>query len=155
MEVKTTRLRVVAESVGQSAQLTALQAAHEEIEVLVVVPAVAPLLARSSEFELRPLFFLGLRIQMGRGEEDVGAVRAEEGAGRLADAGTDEVALTTLKVEPEDLVERIALDSLALEDHVEVVRRPVAFAGAASLEGESPRALEEIRLVSPCRGRPE
>src|SRR5437764_247948 len=51
---------------------------------------------------------LGVGVEMTAGEDDLLAVGAEKGAGRLADAGTDARHLPTSQVHRENLVERVA-----------------------------------------------
>ena len=72
--------------------------------------------------------------------------RTEEGAGRLAVAGRDALGVAGREVERVDLVEGVAGLAFALEDQALAVGRPVAFAGAASLDGEPADARQEIAL---------
>ena len=136
-------LGVVARCVGQPLETGSVTFGGEHVHVLVVVPVVAALLARSAELALFTLPGLRLGIEMRRREQHAIRSRTEERAGGLADAGRNTVGVPGGEIEMVDLEERIAGFPLALEDERLAVGGEVAFTGAASLEGDLPRLGEE------------
>ena len=84
---------------------------------------------------------------MRRREFDLGAVRPEERARRLADARRDALGIAGRQIEHVDLIEGIAGLALALEHQPLAVRRPVAFAGALAFDGQPPDAAQEIAFL--------
>ena len=145
-------LGVVAARVGQPRVLPALLGVGIDLELGVVVPRVAPLLARRAEVELVLLQLLRLRIVMRRRKQDLIGAGAEERAGRLAVAGRDALGVARGQVERVDLVEGIARLALALKDEPLAVRRPVAFAGAAAFDRQPADARQEVALFVLGRG---
>ena len=79
----------------------------------------------------------------GRKLDLVGS-RAEERAGRLAVPGEMRLVSPVVEVERVDLIERIARLALALKHEPLAVRRPVALAGAPSLDRQPADARQEI-----------
>ena len=84
---------------------------------------------------------------MCRRELDLVAARAEERAGRLAQAGRDALGVAARQIEHVDLIERVAGLALALKNEPLAIGRPVALAGTFALDGEPADARQEVALL--------
>src|SRR5205807_6730035 len=88
---------VVAGGVSEALEAGAVQIGFEDGHVRVEVPLItAPFLGfhfLSALLDLGGVMFLGVRIEMAAGEDDLFAVGSEEAAGGLADAGADSARL--------------------------------------------------------------
>src|SRR5207247_5141348 len=113
---------------------------------------VPALFAGCAERELLVLPLLRLRIPVGGGEFNLVAAGTKERAGRFAQTGRDALAVAGREIERVDLIEGITRLALALKDEALAVGRPVAFSGAASLDGETADAAEEIALLRRAGG---
>ena len=145
-------LGVVALCLGQIRVGLGGRVVFDDVEGLVVVPAVFPGLARLAEFDLVLLLLPGGGIVLSGGVEDLFAIGMDPGAGRFAVAGRDPLGVAGLQIQPVDLVEGIALLALALEDHLAPIGREIALAGAFALERELPDVREQRRFAGGIGG---
>jgi hypothetical protein len=67
-------------------------------------------------------------------------------AGRLAHAGRNALLVARFEVHQVDLIKRIPLLALGLEDHLRAIGIEVAFTRAFALKGELTGVRDEIRL---------
>ncbi len=134
---------VVAAHVRQPLQRLRLLLIRVDLHLRVVVPRVAPFLARGAERDLVVLLLLRGGIVVRRGEHDLVAARTEEAAGGLAHAGRDARRLAGGQVHHVLLIERIARFAFALQHEACAIGRPVAFAGTLAVHGETADARQE------------
>src|SRR5678816_3679280 len=77
-------------------------------------------------------------------EQDVSRRGVEERAGGLADTRGHARRVSSLHVHQIDLIEGISRLTLALEDQLRTVLRPVAFAGAPAFDRQTPDSGEKV-----------
>ena len=138
---------VVAGDVRQPAGVASGHGHRVDLHLRVVVPGVAPLPPGGAEVELLLLQLGRARVVVGRRVQDRRAVRANEGAGRLADSGRHLAGVSGGQIEQVDLVERILRPPFALEHELAAVGREVTLAGALSLVDQAPGSVQERALV--------
>src|SRR5437879_3311222 len=92
---------------------------------------------------------------MRRGKEDRVGARTEKGAGGLANARRNAVAIATLQIQNVNLVKRIARLAFALENEAIAIGRKITLTTAAAIEnkltgiGEESSFGQEIGIRSP------
>src|SRR5207253_3986779 len=131
----------------EALQLAGLFTVRVDVHFRIVVPRVAPLLARRAKGELVLLQLLRFWISMCRRKLDLVAVRPEEAARGLADAGRDALGFAGGQIEYVNLIEGILRLALALKDHPLSVGRPVAFPGTSALDREAADACQKVAFL--------
>src|SRR5262249_35837184 len=117
---------------------------HVRVEIPDVSAAFLVLPLFVAQLEFGGVMLLGIRIEMGAGEDDLLAVRTKEGTRGFANAGTDAAIFAALQIHDENLVKRIFALLLSLENDGFLVRREVAFTGA----DEIMRHLSDVLQMS-------
>ena len=127
-------LGVIAQGVGQIDPLAGIEVLREDVELLVVVPAVATGLAGCAEIQFALHLFARRRIVVRRRIQHALLSRMQPGAGRLTDARRYPFDVAGLEIHDKDLVERIARITLRLKHHTGAVGVEVALAGTPPFE---------------------
>src|SRR5438046_7162018 len=123
----------------QVLRIAAVEFRGINLELRIIIPRVAALLAARAEVQLRFCFCGRLGIGMRRGEQNAVAPRLEKSARRLADPRRNARGIARFQIEDEHLVERIARLAFALEDELLSIRRKISFAAAFALQDQWPR----------------
>ena len=137
---------IVAQGRREPTDLRAIALGHENVHVFVIIPGIAALFTGGAEGEFGLLLFHRCGIQMRGGEHQLVGPRTEKGAGGLAVAGRDAVAVAALQIQQMDLVKWIRGIAFTLKDQRLAIRGEVTLAAAPPFKDQLPRVGEQTGL---------